>query len=200
MAVGFETGKEALALNPKPAFCITSAADSVPLPQSEPRAMREHLVVSSIRSRDVGCAEWPRIRRFEHFLYLLDFVNNTFNVHTSQSSSTKCECVKRKRDWSFLSDSCIASPCASARNEHALLLPTGTEYHVEHERNTPTTPRRRLVGSLGAKRGPSSGRARRGRGLMRKMKETSRTLKATMMKRVAEATRCRCAVCVSGEG
>ena len=61
--------------------------------------MREHLVVSSIRSRDVGCAEWPRIRRFEHFLYLLDIVNNAFNVHASQSSSTKCEWVKRKRDW-----------------------------------------------------------------------------------------------------
>jgi len=35
---------------------------------------------------------------------------------------------------------------------------------------------------------------------MRKMKETSRTMKVTMMKRMAEATRCRCAVCVSGEG
>jgi len=86
MAIGFETGKAALALNPKPAFCITSAANSVLLPLSEPRAMREHLVVSSIRSRDVGCAEWPRIRRFEHLLYLLDFVNNAFNVHASQSS------------------------------------------------------------------------------------------------------------------
>jgi hypothetical protein len=35
---------------------------------------------------------------------------------------------------------------------------------------------------------------------MRKMKETSRTMKVTMMKRMAEATRCSCAVCVSGEG
>jgi len=116
MATGFETGKAALALNPKPAFCITSAANSVLLPQSEPRAMREHLVVSSIRSRDVGCAEWPRIRRFEHFLYLLDLVNNAFNVHASQSSIKKCEWVKQKRDWSLLGDSCIASPRASARN------------------------------------------------------------------------------------
>ena len=137
MAIGFESGKAALALNPKPAFCITSAANSVLLPQSEPRAMREHLVVSSIRSRDVGCAEWPRIRRFEHFLYLLDIVNNAFNVHASQSSITKCEWVKRKRDWSFFSDSCIASPCAGARNEHALLLPAGTEYHVDIGRIRP---------------------------------------------------------------
>ena len=99
MAIGFETGKAALALNPKPAFCITSAANSVLLPQSEPRAMREHFVMPSIGSRDVACAEWPDIRRFEHFLYLLDLVNNAFNVHASQSSSTKCEWVKRKRDW-----------------------------------------------------------------------------------------------------
>ena len=101
MVVGFETGKAALALNPKPAFWITSAANSVLLPQSEPRAMREHLVVSSIRSRGVSCAEWPRIRRFEHFLYLLDLVNNAFNVHGSQSSITKCEWVKRKRRLVF---------------------------------------------------------------------------------------------------
>jgi hypothetical protein len=115
-AIGFATGKAALALNPKPAFRITSAANSVLLPQSEPRAMREHFVMPSIGSRDVACAEWPDIRRFEHFLYLLDLVNNAFNVHASQSSITKCEWVKRKRDWSFLSGSCIASPCASAGN------------------------------------------------------------------------------------
>jgi hypothetical protein len=40
----------------------------------------------SIRRRDVACAEWPDIRRFEHFLQLLDLVNDAFNVHASQSS------------------------------------------------------------------------------------------------------------------
>jgi hypothetical protein len=30
--------------------------------------MREHFVVPSIRSREVARAEWPNIRRFEHFL------------------------------------------------------------------------------------------------------------------------------------
>jgi hypothetical protein len=30
--------------------------------------MREHFVVPSIRSREIACAEWPNIRRFEHFL------------------------------------------------------------------------------------------------------------------------------------
>jgi hypothetical protein len=68
MAIGFETGKAALALNPKPAFGFTSAANSILLPKPEPRAMREHFVMPSIGSRDVACAEWPDIRRFEHFL------------------------------------------------------------------------------------------------------------------------------------
>jgi hypothetical protein len=35
---------------------------------------------------------------------------------------------------------------------------------------------------------------------MRKMKETSRTMRVKAMKRMTEATRCGCAVCVSGEG
>ena len=199
MAIGFESGKAALALNPKPAFCITSAANSVLLPQSEPRAMREHLVVSSIRSRDVGCAEWPRIRRFEHFLYLLDIVNNAFNVHASQSSITKCEWVKRKRDWSFFSDSCIASPCAGARNEHALLLPAGLSTmwtSAEYAHNASTQAIRIARREAMSFSGKSQTRKR----TMRKRMETSRTMKVTMRKRMAEATPCRCAICVSGEG
>jgi hypothetical protein len=35
---------------------------------------------------------------------------------------------------------------------------------------------------------------------MRMMKETSRTMRVTTRKRMKEATRCRCAVGVSGEG
>src|ERR1700746_820131 len=65
------------------------------LPQPKPRAMREHLVVPSIGRRDVARAEWPDIRRFEHFLKLLHLFNDAFNVHASHSSSTKCEWVKR---------------------------------------------------------------------------------------------------------
>src|SRR5580692_4318959 len=60
--------KAALALNPRPASGFTSAANPVLLPQPKPRAMREHFVVPAIRSTDVACAEWPNIRRFEHFL------------------------------------------------------------------------------------------------------------------------------------
>ena len=68
MAMGFKTGKAALALNPKPAFGFTSAANPELLPQPEPRAMREHLVMPLVGSGYVACAEWPNVRSFEHFL------------------------------------------------------------------------------------------------------------------------------------
>ncbi len=47
---------------------LGSAADAISLPKAKPRAMREHFVVPSIRSRKVAWAEWPNILRFEHFL------------------------------------------------------------------------------------------------------------------------------------
>jgi hypothetical protein len=46
--------------------------------------MRKHLIMPSIRSRDVASAEGPNIGRFEHFLYLLNLANDAFNVHASQ--------------------------------------------------------------------------------------------------------------------
>jgi hypothetical protein len=63
-----DTAKQHLTLNPMPAFGFRSAANPEMLPQPKPRAMREHFVVPSIRRRDVPCAEWPDIWRFEHFL------------------------------------------------------------------------------------------------------------------------------------
>ena len=47
---------------------IGSTTDAVPLPKLKPRAMREHLVVPSIRCREVARAEWSNVRGFEHFL------------------------------------------------------------------------------------------------------------------------------------
>ena len=58
--------------------------------------MGKHLVVSSIGSRDVACAEWPDIRRIEHFLYLLNLVDDAFNIHESQSSKRRRGAVNRK--------------------------------------------------------------------------------------------------------
>jgi hypothetical protein len=49
--------KAALALNPTPAFGFTSAANPEVLPKPKPRAMREHFVVSSIRSRNIARAQ-----------------------------------------------------------------------------------------------------------------------------------------------
>jgi hypothetical protein len=47
---------------------LGSATHAIPLPEPKPRAMGERFVVPSIGNRDVACAEWPNIRRFEHFL------------------------------------------------------------------------------------------------------------------------------------
>jgi hypothetical protein len=55
------------------------------------------LIVPLIRRRDVARAKWPNIRRFEHFLYLLDLTNDAFSVHASQSSRKKRGAVNLKR-------------------------------------------------------------------------------------------------------
>jgi hypothetical protein len=47
--------------------------------------------VSSVRSRNVACAKGPNVRRFEHFLQLLDIVNGAFNVHASQYPTERQE-------------------------------------------------------------------------------------------------------------
>jgi hypothetical protein len=61
---------------------LGSATNSVLLPKLKPRAMCEHLIVPSIGCRDVACGQWPNVWRFEHFLKLLDVVNDAFNVHS----------------------------------------------------------------------------------------------------------------------
>ena len=60
---------------------LRSAADAVMLPQLEPRTMRQHFIVPSVRSRDVACAEWSNVRSFEHFLELLNVIDNAFSLH-----------------------------------------------------------------------------------------------------------------------
>jgi len=45
----------------------------------------------AIGRMDVACAEWPRIRGLEHFLQLLDLVNDAFNVHPSQYPTLGCQ-------------------------------------------------------------------------------------------------------------
>ncbi len=48
----------------------------------------------SICSRDIARAEWPNIRRFEHFLQLLNLVNDAFNVHSVSLSNMSVAAVK----------------------------------------------------------------------------------------------------------
>ena len=97
MSEVFKTGKATLALNPKPALGFATAANTEMLPESKPRALREHFIVPSIGGRDVAWAKRPNIRRFEHFLKLLDLVNDAFNVHASQSSRRKRGAVNLKQ-------------------------------------------------------------------------------------------------------
>ena len=60
---------------------LWSAANPEMLPEPEPRTIREHIVMPSIRSRDVACAEWPDIRHCQDALKALDFSNGLFSVH-----------------------------------------------------------------------------------------------------------------------
>ena len=61
--------------------------------------MREHFVVPSIGRRDVACAEWPNIRRFEHFLQLLNVANDALNVHFAPISNKDVAIVKLNGIW-----------------------------------------------------------------------------------------------------
>ncbi len=63
---------------------LRSATDAIPLPQPKPRAVREHFVVPSIRSRKVGWAKRSSVGRGEDALKVLDFGDGSVNVHAAQ--------------------------------------------------------------------------------------------------------------------
>ena len=58
-----------------------AAANPVLLPKPKPRAVRQHLVVSSIRSREVVRAQRSDVRHREDALKALDFGNRLLGVH-----------------------------------------------------------------------------------------------------------------------
>jgi len=62
-------------------WSLGPAADPKILPQPKPRTPGMCFIMPSIRRGDIGCSEWPDIGRFEHFLKLLDFVDDAFHVH-----------------------------------------------------------------------------------------------------------------------
>ncbi len=54
------------------------------MPKLKPRAMRERMVVPSVRSSEVACAQRSRVGHREDALQPLDFGNALFSVHPSQ--------------------------------------------------------------------------------------------------------------------
>ena len=61
-----------------------AAAKPIALPKSKPRAMRVHVVVPSIHSREVARAQRSGVRHGEDALKPFDFGNGLFSVHPSQ--------------------------------------------------------------------------------------------------------------------
>ena len=57
--------------------------------------MREHFVVSSIRSREVAGAQRSSVPHREHALKALDFSNGLLGVHPISISNTSVAIVKR---------------------------------------------------------------------------------------------------------
>jgi len=60
---------------------LGAATDSEALPQLEPGALGEHLVVPAIGGSNVALGERTNVRSFEHLLKLLDVVDDAFDVH-----------------------------------------------------------------------------------------------------------------------
>ena len=65
----------------QPAFGLTSAANTILLPKPKPRAVRKHLVMPSIRSREVARLERSSVRQREEALKTFDFGNGLLGVH-----------------------------------------------------------------------------------------------------------------------
>ena len=61
-----------------------AAANSKPLPEPEPGAVREPVVVSSIRGRKVARSQRAGVRYGQDMLQQFDLGNGLFNVHPSQ--------------------------------------------------------------------------------------------------------------------
>jgi hypothetical protein len=71
-----------------PAFGLAAATNPVPLPEPKPRAVREHIVVPAIRSREIAQAQRSGVRHREDSLKVLDFGDGSVNVHAAQNSDT----------------------------------------------------------------------------------------------------------------
>ena len=72
-----------------------SATDAIVLPKAKPWAMREHFVMSSIRSREVGRSQRSGVRVCKDALKALDFSNSLLGVHSVSISNMSVAVVKR---------------------------------------------------------------------------------------------------------
>jgi hypothetical protein len=88
-------GKAALALNPSPSISFRAATDAKMLPQPEPPAMRDLVIVPAIRSREITQAQRTGVRHFEDSLKALDFGNGLLGVHSVSISIMGVAIVKR---------------------------------------------------------------------------------------------------------
>jgi hypothetical protein len=100
---------------------LASATNPELFPKAKPWTMRKHLVVPAIGGRDVACAERPNVRRFEHFLQLLDLVNCAFNVHAVSISNMSVAIVK---------PTCIG--CLIKKQIHCILIRRRTFLKVDY--------------------------------------------------------------------
>src|SRR5689334_5152251 len=67
----------------------------IPLPNPKPRALREHFVVSLIRSREIAPVQRPVVRHCEDALKVLDLSNGPLSIHFVSISKMGVGIVKR---------------------------------------------------------------------------------------------------------
>lgn len=79
-------------------------------------------------------------------------------------------------------------------------IANGTAYHVDMNRIRPQCLDAYCSDRSAREAMSFFGKNQTRKRTIRKMEETSRTVRVRTMKRMTEATRCGCAVCVSGEG
>ena len=61
---------------------VSTAANPISLPEPKPRAMREQIVVTAIRSREITQAQRSSVRHCEDALQPLNFSNTLLSVHS----------------------------------------------------------------------------------------------------------------------
>jgi len=64
------------------------------MPKLKPRAVRERIIVPSVRGSEVACAQRSRVGHREDALKVFDFGDSSVNVHAAQFG---CTCNKHTK-------------------------------------------------------------------------------------------------------